>query len=169
MAEAKTWAPGAGTALCGVVLHPAAHTRSPAMHNAAFMGEDEIVQFLADQGAEVDVEDKSGQTPWTMAQGWSPFPVSPEEAGMVRTRPLANAATLAERLEELRRVAAGVPPDDDLAGRQEARRGPADAMGGGGVELVGNHTADVVGLEERHRGSLRPPPARAMSRSRRPT
>lgn len=24
------------TALCGVVLHPAAHTRSPAMHNAAF-------------------------------------------------------------------------------------------------------------------------------------
>jgi shikimate dehydrogenase len=26
----------AGTALCGVVLHPAHHTRSPAMHNAAF-------------------------------------------------------------------------------------------------------------------------------------
>ncbi len=25
-----------GTALCGVILHPAAHTRSPAMHNAAF-------------------------------------------------------------------------------------------------------------------------------------
>lgn len=27
---------GAGTALCGVILHPAGHTRSPAMHNAAF-------------------------------------------------------------------------------------------------------------------------------------
>lgn len=27
---------GIGTALCGVVLHPASHTRSPAMHNAAF-------------------------------------------------------------------------------------------------------------------------------------
>jgi shikimate dehydrogenase len=26
----------ARTALCGIVLHPAAHTRSPAMHNAAF-------------------------------------------------------------------------------------------------------------------------------------
>ncbi len=26
----------AGTALCGVILHPASHTRSPAMHNAAF-------------------------------------------------------------------------------------------------------------------------------------
>jgi shikimate dehydrogenase len=28
--------PGVETALCGIVLHPAAHTRSPAMHNAAF-------------------------------------------------------------------------------------------------------------------------------------
>ena len=27
---------GSGTALCGVILHPASHTRSPAMHNAAF-------------------------------------------------------------------------------------------------------------------------------------
>jgi len=27
---------GAATQLCGIVLHPAAHTRSPAMHNAAF-------------------------------------------------------------------------------------------------------------------------------------
>ncbi|MDH3213140.1 MAG: hypothetical protein OEM05_11705 [Myxococcales bacterium] len=26
----------AKTALCGIVLHPAGHTRSPAMHNAAF-------------------------------------------------------------------------------------------------------------------------------------
>jgi len=26
----------AGTALCGILLHPAAHTRSPAMHNAAY-------------------------------------------------------------------------------------------------------------------------------------
>ena len=27
---------GPGTQLCGVILHPAGHTRSPAMHNAAF-------------------------------------------------------------------------------------------------------------------------------------
>ena len=27
---------GTRTALCGIVLHPAGHTRSPAMHNAAF-------------------------------------------------------------------------------------------------------------------------------------
>ena len=29
-------AAGAATALCGIVLHPSGHTRSPAMHNAAF-------------------------------------------------------------------------------------------------------------------------------------
>lgn len=28
--------PGPATALCGILLHPASHTRSPAMHNAAF-------------------------------------------------------------------------------------------------------------------------------------
>src|ERR1700741_3005000 len=27
---------GQQTALCGIVLHPAGHTRSPAMHNAAY-------------------------------------------------------------------------------------------------------------------------------------
>lgn len=36
MQETGGWAPGAGTVLCGIVLHPAGHTRSPAMHNAAF-------------------------------------------------------------------------------------------------------------------------------------
>ncbi|MDJ0853281.1 MAG: shikimate dehydrogenase [Myxococcota bacterium] len=34
--DGRPWTPGAATALCGVVLHPAGHTRSPAMHNAAF-------------------------------------------------------------------------------------------------------------------------------------
>lgn len=29
-------APGAATALCGILLHPAGHTRSPAMHGAAY-------------------------------------------------------------------------------------------------------------------------------------
>lgn len=36
MGEDRTAAPGAATVLCGVILHPAGHTRSPAMHNAAF-------------------------------------------------------------------------------------------------------------------------------------
>ena len=36
MAKARPNPAGANTALCGIVLHPAGHTRSPAMHNAAF-------------------------------------------------------------------------------------------------------------------------------------
>ena len=35
-AASQRTSPGAGTALCGIVLHPSGHTRSPAMHNAAF-------------------------------------------------------------------------------------------------------------------------------------
>ena len=36
MPDARPKPAGANTALCGIVLHPASHTRSPAMHNAAF-------------------------------------------------------------------------------------------------------------------------------------
>jgi shikimate dehydrogenase len=35
-AASQHTSPGAGTVLCGIVLHPSGHTRSPAMHNAAF-------------------------------------------------------------------------------------------------------------------------------------
>jgi len=43
-----------------------------AMHAAAFTGADPIVQYLATHGAEVDVRDKHGETPWSMAAGISP-------------------------------------------------------------------------------------------------
>jgi ankyrin repeat protein len=43
-----------------------------AMHTAAFTGADAVVQYLADHGAKVDVQDKRGETPWTMAAGVSP-------------------------------------------------------------------------------------------------
>ncbi len=43
-----------------------------ALHSAALAGDNEVVQFLVDQGAEVDPADKSGQTPWTMARGMTP-------------------------------------------------------------------------------------------------
>jgi len=42
-----------------------------ALHFAAFSGADAIVQFLVDKGAKLDVRDKSGQTPWSMAMGIS--------------------------------------------------------------------------------------------------
>jgi len=37
----------ASTALCGILLHPAAHTRSPAMHNAAFAALEIDAVYLA--------------------------------------------------------------------------------------------------------------------------
>jgi shikimate dehydrogenase len=38
---------GSATALCGILLHPAGHTRSPAMHNAAFASMGIDARFLA--------------------------------------------------------------------------------------------------------------------------
>lgn len=43
-----------------------------AMHMAAFTGAGRVVQFLADSGANVDVQDGHGETPWSMAAGLSP-------------------------------------------------------------------------------------------------
>ena len=43
-----------------------------AMHMAAFTGADLIVNLLAENGAEVNVVDRYGQTPWSMASGISP-------------------------------------------------------------------------------------------------
>jgi ankyrin repeat protein len=43
-----------------------------AMHMAAFTGNDSMVEYLASKGAKVDVKDKYGETPWSMAAGISP-------------------------------------------------------------------------------------------------
>lgn len=43
-----------------------------AMHMAAFTGADAVVQYLAEHGANVNVKDKNGETPWSMASGISP-------------------------------------------------------------------------------------------------
>jgi ankyrin repeat protein len=40
-----------------------------AMHGAAYRGAMTIVQYLADQGARLDVRSKQGWTPWTIANG----------------------------------------------------------------------------------------------------
>ena len=40
-----------------------------AMHGAALMGANRIVQLLADKGAKVDVKDRNGFTPWALASG----------------------------------------------------------------------------------------------------
>lgn len=43
-----------------------------AMHMAAFTGADAVVQYLAEQGADINVKDNYGETPWSMASGISP-------------------------------------------------------------------------------------------------
>ena len=43
-----------------------------AMHMAAFTGADPVVKYLAENGAEIDVVDNYGETPWSMASGISP-------------------------------------------------------------------------------------------------
>jgi ankyrin repeat protein len=42
-----------------------------AMHAAAGAGSDEMVQFLFDKGAMLDVRDRAGQSPWSIAMGIS--------------------------------------------------------------------------------------------------
>lgn len=43
-----------------------------AMHMAAFTGADPVVKYLAEQGADINVVDNYGETPWSMASGISP-------------------------------------------------------------------------------------------------
>jgi ankyrin repeat protein len=40
-----------------------------AMHMAAFTGADKVVRYLAGRGADVNVKDENGETPWSMASG----------------------------------------------------------------------------------------------------
>src|SRR5690606_23016320 len=43
-----------------------------AMHYAAFTGAAPVVQYLADQGALINVKSNRGETPWSKAVGMSP-------------------------------------------------------------------------------------------------
>jgi len=55
----------------GADVNAANEDGQTAMHMAAFTGADGAVQFLADRGANVEVQDKRGETPWSMAAGLS--------------------------------------------------------------------------------------------------
>jgi ankyrin repeat protein len=56
----------------GADVHAISDKGQTALHAAAFAGEDEVIQYLVEHGAEVEVEDNTGQTPWSMAEGISP-------------------------------------------------------------------------------------------------
>jgi ankyrin repeat protein len=55
----------------GADLDAANDDGQTAMHMGAFTGADGVVQLLAARGAAVDVQDKRGETPWSMAAGLS--------------------------------------------------------------------------------------------------
>lgn len=49
-------------------VHASTETGLTALHGAAYTGANTIIQFLVDKGAKVDVQDKFGQTPLSIAQ-----------------------------------------------------------------------------------------------------
>jgi len=53
----------------GVDINAADNRGQTALHGAALWGLDEVVQFLADHGAKLDVKDKQGRTPLDAAKG----------------------------------------------------------------------------------------------------
>jgi ankyrin repeat protein len=53
----------------GVDVNAVNKSGQTAMHIAAFTGSEPVVQFLAEHGADVNIRDNSGETPWTKAAG----------------------------------------------------------------------------------------------------
>ena len=56
----------------GVDVNATNEVGRTALHMAAFTGSDAVVQYLAEHGADVNVSDINGETPWSMASGISP-------------------------------------------------------------------------------------------------
>ncbi|MSO20874.1 MAG: hypothetical protein EXQ56_10520 [Acidobacteria bacterium] len=56
----------------GVELNHANGRGQTALHAAAGMGADALIQFLVEQGADVNVKNKSGETPWSIAMAMCP-------------------------------------------------------------------------------------------------
>ena len=53
----------------GRAINAADNTGRTALHGAALQGYDQVVRFLADRGATLDVKDKRGFTPLDVAMG----------------------------------------------------------------------------------------------------
>jgi len=53
----------------GININATNNVGRSAIHIAAFTGSDIVVQYLAEQGADINLKDNRGETPWTMALG----------------------------------------------------------------------------------------------------
>ncbi len=60
-----------------------------ALHGAAYMGANSIIQYLVEKGAAVDAKDKLGQTPWSIASGLVPEDAN-GDGGSVVHKPSAD-------------------------------------------------------------------------------
>jgi ankyrin repeat protein len=54
-----------------------------ALHGAAYMGANSIIQFLVEKGAKIDAKDKVGQTPWGIAEGIVPENANGDDGSVV--------------------------------------------------------------------------------------
>lgn len=71
----------------GADVNFVADTGETAMHAAAYRGANSVVQYLFDKGAKLDVQDKSGRTPLTVADGveyGNSFAAHPHTAVLLR-------------------------------------------------------------------------------------
>jgi uncharacterized protein len=71
----------------GADVNFVADTGETAMHAAAYRGANNVVQYLFDKGAKLDVVDKSGRTPLTIAEGveyGNSFAAMPQTAELLR-------------------------------------------------------------------------------------
>jgi len=66
-----------------------------ALHGAANRGSDEIIRFLVQRGARLDVKDKEGRTPLTWAEGvfLATHPARPKPASIALLNELATKGT----------------------------------------------------------------------------
>jgi ankyrin repeat protein len=70
-----------------------------ASHGAANRGSDDIIRFLVDKGARLDVKDKEGRTPLTWAEGvfLATHPAKPKPSSIALIRQLAGNSAAAAR------------------------------------------------------------------------
>ena len=91
----------ARTTLCGIVLHPAGHTRSPAMHNAAYAALSIDAAYLAFDVAPIDLPNAiAGIRALRVRQLAVSIQDRPLEVEMVLFPPLVYISQLAKLLED---------------------------------------------------------------------
>ena len=70
-----------------------------AVHAAANRGSDDIIEFLVQKGARLDVKDKEGRTPLTWAEGvfLATHPAKPKPTSIALIRKLMGTGAVAQR------------------------------------------------------------------------